>query len=82
MREIAGIRILDSKLSVAALELVKAESQGSIYKHVPRTFVFRAPAAKAEGLKFDEEFCFLGSIPHDLGLTERFGASMARLGES
>ena len=30
MREIAGIRIPDSKLSVAALDLVKMESHASI----------------------------------------------------
>jgi len=42
MREIAGIRIPGSKLATAALDLVKAESHVSIYKHVLRTFVFGA----------------------------------------
>jgi len=64
------------------LELVKAESPGNIYEHVLRKFVSGAFAAKAESLKFNEEFFFLGAILHDLGLTERFGASMARLGVS
>ena len=78
MHEIAGIRIPDSKLSVAALDLVKAESHTSIYKHVLRTFVFGALAARAEGIKFDEELFFLGAVLHDLGLTERFGARVGR----
>ena len=78
MHEIAGIRIPDSKLSVAALDLVKAESHASIYKHVLRTFVFGALAARAEGIKFDEELFFLGAVLHDLGLTERFGARVGR----
>ena len=78
MREIAGIRIPDSKLSVAALELVKSESHTSIYKHVLRTFVFGALAARAERIRFDEELFFLGAVLHDLGLTERFGVSVGR----
>ena len=78
MREIAGIRIPDSKLSVAALDLVKLESHASIYKHVLRTYVFGALAARAQGIKFDEELFFLGAILHDLGLTERFGALAGR----
>lgn len=78
MREIAGIRIPDNKLSVAALDLVQMESHASIYKHVLRTYVFGALAARAQGVKFDEELFFLGAILHDLGLTERFGAAAGR----
>ena len=78
MREIAGIRIPDNKLSVAALDLVQMESHASIYKHVLRTYVFGALAARAQGVKFDEELFFLGAILHDLGLTERFGALAGR----
>ena len=78
MREIAGIRIPDSKLAVAALDLVKIESHASIYKHVLRTFVFGGLAARAEGIGFDEELFFLGAVLHDLGLTERFGATAGR----
>jgi hypothetical protein len=78
MREIAGIRIPDSKLAVAALDLVKIESHASIYKHVLRTFVFGALATRAEGIGFDEELFFLGAVLHDLGLTERFGAPAGR----
>jgi hypothetical protein len=78
MREIAGIRIPDSKLAVAALDMVKIESHTSIYQHLLRTFVFGGLAARAEGIGFDEEVFFLGAILHDLGLTERFGAPAGR----
>jgi hypothetical protein len=78
MREIAGIRIPDSRLTVAALDLVKIESHASIYKHVLRTFVFGGLAARAERIGFDEELFFLGAALHDLGLTERFGAPAGR----
>lgn len=78
MREIAGIRIPDSRLTVAALGLVKIESHASIYKHVLRTFVFGCLAARAERIGFDEELFFLGAALHDLGLTERFGAPAGR----
>lgn len=78
MREIAGIRIPDSRLAVAALALVKIESHASIYKHVLRTFVFGGLAARAERIGFDEELFFLGAALHDLGLTERFGAPAGR----
>src|SRR6202050_4775650 len=71
MREIAGIRIPDSKLSVAALDLVKAESHASIYKHVLRTFVFGALAARAEAIRFDDELFFLGAVLHDLAFAAR-----------
>jgi hypothetical protein len=78
MREIAGIGIPDSRLAVAALDLVKIESHASIYKHVLRTFVFGGLAARAERIGFDEELFFLGAALHDLGLTERFGAPAGR----
>jgi hypothetical protein len=78
MREIAGIRIPDSKLAVAALDMVKIESPTSIYQHLLRTFVFGGLAARAGGIGFDEEAFFLGAILHDLGLTERFGAPAGR----
>jgi HD domain len=78
MREIAGIRIPDSKLAVNALDLVKTESHTSIYKHVLRTFVFGALAARVEGIRFDEELAFLAAVLHDLGLTKRFGAPTGR----
>src|SRR5260370_7939400 len=72
MREIAGIRIPDSRLAVAALDLVKIESHASIYKHVLRTFVFGGLAARAERIGFDEELFFLEPpLPH-LALTHRF----------
>src|SRR5271170_5420933 len=78
MREIAGIRIPDSRLALAALDLVKIESHASIYKHVLRTFVFGGLSARAERIGFDEELFFLGAALHDLGLTERFGAPAGR----
>src|ERR1700733_8615377 len=55
VRDIAGIRIPDSKLSVAALNLVEMECHASIYEHVLRTYVFGALTARAQGAKFDEE---------------------------
>ena len=40
--------------------------------------MFGSLAARARGVKFDEELFFLGAILHDLGLTERFGATAGR----
>jgi hypothetical protein len=78
MREIVGVRIPDSKIAVGAMEMAEASSHPSLYKHVLRTFVFGSIVGKAECTRYDEELFFLGSVLHDLGLTDRFGGPAGR----
>jgi len=70
-QEIAGVRIPDSKLAKESMELAQGLSNHSIFNHAFRTYVFGSLLGKKRGLKVDEELLFIGSILHDLGLTEK-----------
>lgn len=69
---VAGVRIPDSALAVAAADLVRTVSTPTLYNHCVRTFLFAALAFKKSGTKFDEELVFVGSILHDLGLVDSY----------
>jgi len=60
------------------MEIAEASSHPSLYKNVLRTFVFGNIVGKTEGTRYDEELFFLGSVLHDLGLTDRFGGPAGR----
>lgn len=69
---IAGVRIPDSAVAVAAADLVRTVSSQTLYNHCVRTYLFAALALKKSAAKFDEELVFIASLLHDLGLVETY----------
>jgi hypothetical protein len=74
-REVAGVRIPDSALAQKAVDLVFGVSPAVLQTHVLRTFMFGSLVGKAQGVRYDEELFFIGSVLHDLGLTAEFRAA-------
>ncbi|MEW6736147.1 MAG: HD domain-containing protein [Acidobacteriota bacterium] len=74
-KEIAGIRIPDSQLAVAATQLVQEFSPPYLFNHVVRTYIFAELLAKNSNTRYDSELLYLGSMFHDLGLTEKFNGN-------
>jgi hypothetical protein len=70
--EVAGIRVVDSKIARAATDLSRSFSPPYLFNHAARTFLFGSLVGRALGQTFDEELLYLACILHDLGLTERF----------
>ena len=66
---LAGVRIPDTALAKAAVELLEATSPPFISNHCVRTYVFGSLAVRGTGRRiFDEEIAFCGALLHDLGL--------------
>jgi hypothetical protein len=71
-KEVAGIKLPDSKLARDATDFTRGLSAPVVFNHVLRTYMFGELLARAKGLKFDTELFYLGAVLHDLGQTERF----------
>ena len=65
-------RIPDSKIAKEATELLLEVSPAFLANHCLRTFIFGDLLGQAANLNYDLEILYLGSLLHDLGLTERF----------
>jgi hypothetical protein len=71
-REVACVKLPDSKLARDATDFTRGLSAPVVFNHVLRTYVFGELLGRAKGLKFDSELFYLGAVLHDLGQTERF----------
>ncbi|HEX5993958.1 MAG TPA: HD domain-containing protein [Jiangellales bacterium] len=69
---VAGIRLPDTAAAVAAERLCANVSADVLYAHAARSFVFAVLLAQREGVTLDEEALYVGSILHDLGLTDTY----------
>ncbi len=65
-------KIPDSRVCVRALEIVQACSPDFLVNHCLRSYAFGVAMAHKINKGFDQEVFFLGSIMHDLGLTNEF----------
>ena len=70
--EVAGVRLVDSRIAKSATDLSRSVSPPYLFNHAIRTFIFGSLIGRLRKQKFDEEILYLACIMHDLGLTERF----------
>jgi hypothetical protein len=70
--QVAGIRLVDSRIAETATELSRSVSPPYLFNHAIRTFLFASLIGRSLGQQFDEEVLYLACILHDLGLTEHF----------
>ena len=69
LESLAGVRIPDTPLAKAAVDLLEATSPQFICNHCVRTYVFGNLAVRSIGRSIiDEEIAFCGALLHDLGL--------------
>jgi len=62
----------DTPVSLAALDLARRYCPPFLFNHVMRSFAFGRAAGQLHNTPVDEEMLFIGSILHDIGLTEHF----------
>lgn len=80
---IAGIKIPDTDLALAATALVR-EATGddpageSLFNHCRRVFLWGMLKSQARGIEVDPEMAYVGGLFHDLGLTRTFRRSDQR----
>ena len=69
MESLAGVRIPDTPLAKAAVDLLETTSPQFICNHCVRTYVFGNRAVRSIGRSIiDEEIAFCAALLHDLGL--------------
>src|SRR5258707_4844934 len=72
-KSVAGVRIPDTGLCNAAVDLLESSSPEWLCSHCLRTYVFGSLAIRGLGRSvIDEEAAFCGAILHDLGLVSRY----------
>jgi hypothetical protein len=73
LKSVAGVRIPDTALCSAAVDLLESSSPTFLCTHCLRTFVFGSLAVKGLGQSVvDEEAAFCGAVLHDLGLVSPY----------
>ena len=73
LKSVAGLRIPDTALCSAAVDLLESSSPKSLCTHCLRTYVFGSLAVRSLGHSVvDEEAAFCGAVLHDLGLVPSF----------
>jgi hypothetical protein len=68
----APIEPPDTDLARQARDLVRACCQPHVAAHTERSFQFAALLARSERIDVDFEVLYIGTLLHDLGLSERF----------
>ena len=69
---IAGIQIPDSTMAADATQLLRDVASEFVFHHSRRVFLFASLRGQKDGLDYDPELLYVGTMFHDLGLTERF----------
>lgn len=69
LAEIAGIRVPDSALCQAALELAQRVSEPFLFHHVIRSSLYADWFGRRRKLAYDRELLSVSTLLHDLGLT-------------
>ena len=73
LKSVAGVRIPDTALCNAAVDLLESSSPKFLCTHCLRTYIFGSLAVRNLGRSVvDEEVAFCGAVLHDLGLVPAF----------
>jgi hypothetical protein len=78
MIKIDGVVVPDSRMAREATELVRDTASALLFNHSNRVYYFAALAGQQRGLQFDSELLYIGSMFHDLGLTDRHSSTNDR----
>jgi len=71
-KRVAGVRLPDTPLALAATELARAACPPFLFNHCMRTYVFGALFAARDHVPYDEEMIFIAATLHDVGLTTAY----------
>ena len=71
-RVLGGITVLDTPLIAHALDYARIHSEPFLFNHAVRAWLFAVRLAQLQGITHDAEVVAVGSLLHDLGLTDSF----------
>ncbi|MFL5495362.1 MAG: HD domain-containing protein, partial [Gemmatimonadales bacterium] len=71
-RVLGGITVVDTPLVTRALDYARIHSEPFLFNHAVRSWLFAVRLGQLQGVPHDAEVVALGSLLHDLGLTDSF----------
>src|SRR5262245_65306261 len=69
---LGGITVPDTPLISRAMEVARAYSEPYLYNHAVRSWLFAVRLGQLQGIPHNPEVIAVGTLLHDLGLTEKF----------
>jgi hypothetical protein len=71
-RVLGGITLVDTPLITRAMDLARTHSEPFLFNHAVRSWLFAVRLGQLQGIPHDAEVVAVGSLLHDLGLTNSF----------
>jgi hypothetical protein len=71
-RDLGGVTVVDTPLISRAMEMARTHSEPFLFNHAVRSWLFAVRLGQLQGIPHDAEVVAVGSLLHDLGLTDRF----------
>jgi len=71
-RVLGGVTVVDSPLIGQAMNLARTHSEPFLFNHAVRSWLFAVRLGQLDGIPNDAEVVAVGSLLHDLGLTNSF----------
>jgi hypothetical protein len=71
-RVLGGITVLDSPLITRAVDYARVHSKPFLFNHAVRSWLFAVRLGQLQGVPHDAEVVAVGTLLHDLGLTDSF----------
>jgi HD domain-containing protein len=71
-RVLGGITVIDTPLITRALDYARIHSEPYLFNHAVRSWLFAVRLGQLQGVPHDAEVVAVGTLLHDLGLTNSF----------
>jgi hypothetical protein len=71
-RVLGGITVIDTPLITRAMEYARGLSEPYLFNHAVRSWLFAVRLGQLQGVSHDAEVVAVGTLLHDLGLTNSF----------
>ena len=71
-RVVAGVTVIDTPIVARAMDLARAHSEPFLFNHAVRSWLFAVRLGQLQDIPDDPEVVAVGSLLHDLGLTDGF----------
>ena len=71
-RVLGGITVIDTPLITRAMDYARIHSEPFLFNHAVRSWLFAVRLGQLQGVPHDAEVVAVGSLLHDLGLTNSF----------
>jgi HD domain-containing protein len=69
---VAGITVIDTPPVTRAMDFARSHSEPFLFNHAVRSWLFAVRLGQLQGIAHDAEVVAVGSLLHDLGLTNSF----------